>query len=414
MTLDEIDAALAQWRQDLALSGTNIAELEETRPYQRLKGRLRANPPTLAGVTLAKASAAVAAAAELWQKYLLLTDLVQRAQDRRAQIGRLRLSDAALAEISEMLNGPSISLTAGATPLDQRDLDTPAQAVRRIAPAALYAEMKKAFAEARQVVAAIEMAQTTLRQEIAERDGAAAALQARIDAQGEGSAEEVRAARDKIAERRAALESDPLGVGETLAREVAPLLDAARARIETIDRERAETAQAIAEARARLASIKAQNAECAALETAARQRIVETGQLRPPLDAAVMGDLEGWLATIEATTATGKRRAALVGCSRWREAADGHAREIERARQANKAPLDLRAELRGRLEALGAKEAAYAKRGRPASAAARGFAEAARAQLYTRPTNLAEAARLVAAYESALAQSIAAPLSGGA
>jgi len=410
MSPAEIDTEIALWRDTLARVGANLNELDELPAYQRLKGKLRADPPVLTGVTLDRVSGALAAAAELWQHFLLLSDAVQRADAARASAGRILGHNAGgLIEAEKILTGPSITLVEGETPFAQRDLLASAKQQNEISPKALLDAMQRAFREAKDVVVRVDASWKTLRQDLTEIDTRAAALEGRALALGLAPLDEIATARLRIADRRAEMEQDPLGVAQTLERQVQPLIDSAKEKIDAAERERAEIAAALADANARISALKARNDECIALKESAALRVLDVSGLVTALDPALLKDLEGWLATITDTANSGRRKAALVGIERWRAAIEGHFDTIESAVRSNRTPLEQREELRGRLAALEAKAHAYAKRQQPASIEAETLFAEAKRLLYSRPTDLAAASALVAQYEAALNASIARP-----
>ncbi len=82
-TLDQADAALAQWRERLAAASRNVVELSELPAYLALKARPQA------GRTGEAAAALVATMDELWQGVLLIGAAIDRAAAARSSGSRL-------------------------------------------------------------------------------------------------------------------------------------------------------------------------------------------------------------------------------------------------------------------------------------------------------------------------------------
>ncbi|MBC8143178.1 MAG: hypothetical protein H7Y38_17260, partial [Armatimonadetes bacterium] len=158
---------------------------------------------------------------------------------------------------------------------------------------------------------------------------------------------ELLAARQKITELGRRITSDPLGVAASGEREIATLLSAARAAIET-NRTGRETARAeLGAARRLLAQIAAQDATVAA-SFAACAAVLDTTTAQPGAGAARLHSLEEWLTSLEASASDGEWQAVAVGLSRWMQTAQGTQDELMDAERANQSLLDLPSELRGR------------------------------------------------------------------
>ena len=100
MTLEQIDAALAEWQGKLNLASANLLELDDLFTYKRLRGTAG---DALAGVTKEKVVPALAAMDQLWQSLALLNDTLSRAQALRKSASRLWASERAGREIEQIL-----------------------------------------------------------------------------------------------------------------------------------------------------------------------------------------------------------------------------------------------------------------------------------------------------------------------
>ena len=112
-----------------------------------------------------------------------------------------------------------------------------------------------------------------------------------------------------------------------------------------------------------------------------------------------MEGLRVWLERLQQRCEEERPEAIGVGLRNWHRAADGLVqRETDKLRRVM-LPLELRRELRGRLEALKAKARAYGMAETPLMAE---LAAGAEALLYARPTDVPRAAAAVGLYEQKL------------
>jgi hypothetical protein len=93
--------------------------------------------------------------------------------------------------------------------------------------------------------------------------------------------------------------------------------------------------------------------------------------------------LSQWLTRLDNTLAENILNSVRISLENWIARVKEYIAKEERAYAVNKAPLELRAELRGRLDALKAKALA---RGEAENATLSQLAEDAKRLLYTRPT----------------------------
>src|SRR5262249_7702338 len=118
----------------------------------------------------------------------------------------------------------------------------------------------------------------------------------------------------------------------------------------------------------------------------------------PPTEEQVAA-LAAWLRKLESVVGEGREVSARVGLGKWTTQARKGLAEAEAARDASAAPLRARRELRGLLEALQAKAHSC---GRAEDARLAALAREADQLLRRRPTPLARAQEVVAAYEARL------------
>src|SRR5690242_7680795 len=118
MTLEQIDEELADWKGKLQSAGDNLLALTQMSAYQRLRGEGGWPQPRLGGVTAARVGPALDGMNTLWSHYAALTGVIQKAQELRKSVTWLMPSPKTLAEIGELLHGPSVELPAVEKPLE--------------------------------------------------------------------------------------------------------------------------------------------------------------------------------------------------------------------------------------------------------------------------------------------------------
>jgi hypothetical protein len=230
MSLDEIDAELADWKTRLQLVSANVMALRESSAYQRLRGEGGWPKVVFTGETASRTAPALAAFQELWAHYALLTEVLDRVTALRETVSWLMPSRAALVEIKRLLTGPSIKLPPTITPLAKRGLLTAAEVAEAVSPQRLLDAMSRSFETARDAVVAVEAAWDRATAIQAALDAEAAALAELAAALGEPVPAEVGVARLKADELHAQAGTDPLAAGAA-ADEATGLLRTARARL---------------------------------------------------------------------------------------------------------------------------------------------------------------------------------------
>jgi len=118
-----------------------------------------------------------------------------------------------------------------------------------------------------------------------------------------------------------------------------------------------------------------------------------------PLDDRIVTDLKDWLDRLDRTWQKGEWRPLEVGVDNWLLQAMNRLQTAERCYVANIEKVNLRRELRGRLDALRAKAQ---EQGLAENAALAELEQAAKALLARRPTPLNQLEKLVANYAARL------------
>ncbi len=401
MTLEQIDATLAEWQGKLNLASSNLLELDDLFTYKRLRGTAGDG---LVGITKDKVRPALAAMDQLWQSLGLLTDTLNHAQALRKSASRLWPSERSLRDIDQLLSGPSVLMPTAPAPLAQRELLSVADSTVSLTPLQLLTTMMGAFDATKNTILAIDAAWNRLEPLLAEADTEAARLTAQADALGETTPPDLLAARRKIDFLRARVETDPLGVHTDFNAEMAPLLARARVWLDELTRQRDAVRADLGRARRLLQELGDLNRQCVAAHACCQSAIVTAKPVPPPLPAASVSDLGVWLDSLDAALGQGKWKPVRIGLDRWLQTTQADLVAERASLVSNTAPMEACDELRGCLASLRVKAQAYAARGLTPDPALDALAGEADRLLKCRPTPLDEAAPLVSEYEARLAQ----------
>jgi hypothetical protein len=379
MNLDQIDHELARLRDAADRIGETLLdfELEETRTL------LDTLP--LEGTSAETWTATRADVARLWQWHGLLAAHVQRAEKLRGKRATLRPDQAAALE--ELLTGPSLELPGESVPVGERQLLGGRQATSACRPDELLARMTATFGSATAVVARFADAWdlgprvTAVQRSLAEASELSAAV-------GDGAGHFA-----PLDSRRLALEQtlarDPLLVTET---EVAQLEESVRRACADL----AELAELRASSRARLVAARVLFDEVTRVEvegeTAYRDllgKIADPHAVDPPRAANSLGRQ---LEVVDELARAGEWRQFGEALAGWTSRAESLLAQAQAAAAANRAPLDERNELRGRLDGYRAKATALGLA--EDDELSRMFGSLERV-LYTAPADLERANRLI-------------------
>jgi hypothetical protein len=393
---------VAVWQDRLAVVSRNLAEINELPALLRIKARLRAKPDAYAGETQTRIADALAALDVMWKDYLLLNALIDEADALHRQSS---LFHDRAAEIRELLNGPSITMPVAHVPLAERSLLTSAERADKATPDELLAAMNAIFTITKDTILDLDGAEKRLPPRIAAISDEARGLSARAEALGEAGAGDILAIAARIEALGAETAADPLGAGRKL-EETGSLLADWRTRLDAAERERYALGAALVDARQALQALEQLAAQTQAAHADSLAKIADHGTLPSPTESSVIAQFGAWLDQIETKHGSGDWRPAKAGLDRWVAACAAHQATERAILAANRAPLEARDELRGRLKALHAKADAHAARGVRFEENAMQLAERAKAILYSQPADLKQAADALAAYEAAINRAI--------
>lgn len=399
MTLDEIDQLLADWNKKIDLVSQNLIDLHGLPTYQRLAGVETRHVASLQGVTHARVSPALEAMNDLFGYFDLLVNTINQANQLRSSIPRFLGSQQKLQEIERILTTPSIQLAVVQTPLAQRSLLSAAQISNAIAPQDLLLLMTNAFDVALAVVLAVDEAWTRLQPMLSKAQAEIEHLQKLANSLGVDSLPELCDATQKINFLRNRIETDPLGVREDFTTEIQPQIEQVKTTLEELAKQQINIRESFAQAYQLQAQLLELHRQASVAFQDSTLKVVDHSTLQTPLANEQIDALCAWLKRLETKFNEGLINPIQVGLENWTAKVKEYIVVTQKVYAANKAPLETRAELRGRLDALKAKALA---RGRAEDSTLAELAIQAQQLLYTQPTPLDKAAELVSQYEKRL------------
>ena len=390
MTLQQIDEALAAWNSRLAAIADNLLWLQNDSTYQMLTGSGGATQLPVSGVTAQRVHAALQSMHRLFDHFSILHANLDRAVEIRKTVPAIFGGEQKLAEIEHLLFGRSIQLPASAAPTGQRSLLSGAHSGDCRTPDEVLEPMVKVFAAARDAVLDVERAWRDLARGVDLAEARILQLQS-LPLAPESAAPDSASVEQRLQAIRHALQSDPLGALAELNSEILPQLNELHQRIETAQ----QTRQDLLEAHTHFDQLAALHRETLATTAEAQAKIAGFLPAHQPIAQEKLEQLRQWLDQLDRRHAEGVPGSVTAGLANWRAAVAGCVAQERSAAAANRASLETRRELRGRLDALKAKARA---RGIAEASDLTGIATQAETLLTTRPTNLDLTAAAVALY----------------
>jgi hypothetical protein len=389
MTLDELDAILQRLTAASEAIGANLLELERD-PNRKLL-----DSASLTGETATRWAAATRALAAVWDSYTRLTALLERAQEVRGPRSRISVDRVAILE--QLLTGDSIELSRVDVPLGERDLLADRQRTTTCTPDALLTMMAAQFDEVRAVVVAAGNAWDTLVPRLRDARVAFSEVQATAVELGEGNDPELARLDGSLDSLGNRVAHDPVTADGAAFDTLEGELTALRSSFTAAADLRREMLERITRARSKLDGLRSVVRAADEAHREALVKIVAPGAPAPaPVDRALAESLDAVVALGDG----GRWRAAQSALADWSAHAEELLRRAHEAAAANRAPIEERNELRGRLDAYRGMANATGMLEDPDAAQRY---ERAHDALYIAPTDLTESARLVRAYQDALA-----------
>jgi hypothetical protein len=389
----EIDHRRSYYRGVLSQWAENLYELDEHPTYRLLAAG------DMSGATGDQTNATMAGAPQLWAwlgEFRSHLDVVDALVEDRG-VFRNNDADAAL-----LLGGASISVSRSSIPstapqnvLHQLGID-PADPDRVVTTCdGLISLFRSVYEPVRDVVARVDDVWRDLLPRI---DAATVSLERAktISARLDVRVPEVALATQRLEAVRASVADDPLSLSGNVGPDLDALVEAAADAAGRLDRAHGSLDDDLAVTDALLAQLRVLRARAAAAYSEAVAKVLPAGELvRIPSTSVIDGTngLAHRAAQIVGGTETGTRdwQRDRTDVDRWHHAAGRLRSQLERGLRVNRAPIEQRNELRGLLRAYRVK--ASMSRGLPAEIADIG--QRAHDELYTSPSNIAEAKALI-------------------
>ena len=392
ITREQAAAAVAAATAERDGIQANLLDLDGSFGNRMLAGA------ALAGESKRRWEAAASDLATLWEIFTAYAAVVDKAAELLASARRP--SGRELAQITTMLNGPSVKL-ARPVPLARRDLTETGDSDLTLAAA--VREMKRAFASVADVVAAAESVWNETAEGLGEIGTKLAAAKEQAGDLGDDEVTSALAvAGDELARLREVLNSDPLALWQGGRVDTARLerlrerVAAAAARTAGLAVLRADTQRRISAAAAAVAAAEAAWEDAEAARDRASVKIA-AADLPPPL--AEVAGLDMRLAALDKLKAAGRWARLAAELDAIEAEAAAAVQRYQDAERSAAALLGRRDELRG---LLGAYQAKAARLGGAEDTELTTRYQRARDLLWTAPCDLAAAAAAVTHYQQAI------------
>lgn len=392
MQTSEIDGRLQRYTAAEHRIGANLHELEQHSVYQLL------TTDALSGATAKALSRSQNADPNLWALFTLFSSALDNA--RRVRGTSSRLNSEERNELIQLLAGPSVVVQSEDIPLGQRGLTGDTTRVKKMTMEQLIDQMSQLYEPIRDVITHAEAVLRDVLPRLNSAEGTVNRLRTEAQALGVSTTE-----LDQIDETIERVRELSL---------VDPLSIPSNAR-DTFDETIQAAAESIARARSSHDELATDIAAASTLLDECRQLIAQAVQSRAealikvsqpiglrhaPSPAAIDGE-KGIASSLGPILSSTKRWQEIRSdLDQWSATATRLRDQLLRVAQANAQPLIRRDELRGRLNAFRAKMAAI---GRSEDRVLADLSAEAHNELYTSPTDLARAARLVAEFGERLA-----------
>jgi len=390
----EIDLRLQRYTAAEHRIGANLQELEQHSVYQLL------STGVLTGKTAAALGSVTDADPNLWQLYTLLgssLDVVRRLRgtDNRVSGNEQR-------ELTQRLTTASVLITSEDVPLGERGLTGASIREEHITIEALIERMSSLYEPVRDV---ITHAETALRGLLPRLNSAEATMKRlRSDAVGLGvDTVELDRIDETIARIRDLSLTDPLSIPTDARSAFDHAIHEATATIARARSSHDELATDIAGATELLDECRDLLARATQSREEAEAKIAQPIGLRTPPSPEAIDGPQGLAARLEPIVAsTQPWQIVRRLLDEWSRPASRLRDQLHRVAEANAIPLEKRDELRGRLSAFRAKMAAT---GFSEDLVLRDISAEAHNELFTSPTDLTRAEKLVTEFGARLATS---------
>jgi hypothetical protein len=342
----------------------------------------------LSGESAARWATASRALSELWRRRGLLEELLERA-DEAQRSNRTE-------ELRSLIAGPSIELSSTDVPVAERTLLGTVRSVERCSPSDLLAAMSQTFDEVKVVFGAFGVAWERLLPGIEAARGLLRDCTRRAGELGESGRRDLETAEQEVERLTRALGGDPLSIAMSEIDELIDSLGGIRDELDEIAALRQRFDVRMLDARELLERVALVEREA---RVAHEESAVKVAQPSAPPVHPVPPELEAELTAIVDLAQRGAWTEARRALERWTAHTRAVLDDVVTSRDANRAPIEARDQFRALLEAyqVKAKRLGLLEDSELADLWAR-----AHDALYTAPTDLAVAARLVRSYQESL------------
>ena len=375
MTNTDIDLELSRLDESAVRIGAGLVDLELD-PYRRL-----IEDSSLVGESARVWAESRRSIAQLWQRHDLLHTHLDRVRTMRGK--RQKPSADRAEEIAELLIGRSLEDTSGSS-------------VVRCTPAELLAVMTTGYEEVTAIVKRFTRVLETLPAKLEAAETLAAETVDLARKLGEAETPEVALARHQASSLRHTLTVDPLSVDSEACDGLESALRTVLSELLELDAFRREIDVRLAAALALRDRFEQAQTECAAARRLTLSRIVAPDVFAPPHeDLSLASQLE----QVQELVHAGAWRPAHDALRDWEHRASNLLAQATDATARNRAPIERRNQLRGRLEAFRAKADQLGLSEDPLLSPLCGRAHEA---LFTAPTDLDRAEELLTRYQRGL------------
>jgi hypothetical protein len=408
LSIEQADELLQIWTERLGRIDENLLALEADSSYQLVAGTAVDGRGRLEGLTREQLGPALDAVVELFHLRKLMGEMLDTARGLRTKVSFWNKEEV-LAELEQVLCGPSIDLGERPVPLAARSLLQTGEVQHQMAvPDQLLEPMAESYRQARDAITALGRAWAELEPGLSRMEGEMAALRQRRAAPGgagdalAGWEARLASVAEEVAAFSARATRDPLGVAGMMPSVEGRLRELA-AELSALEQQRAQARAGLQKGRARLEQLVQLHGQASAISDEARAQVVPArGELPGLLDPALIEALEPWLQKLEATAAAGRSGAVLIGLQRWMETVDSYLESLRAGRGMAEQLLARRTELLGRLSARQAQVRALVQRGELLPSDVEGLTARTRELVTLQPTPLDEAEAALTALEAML------------
>ena len=392
MDTSQIDARLQEYTAAEHRIGANLHELEDHAVYRLFTSGV------LQGKTQAAFAAVQSADPSLWDLYTILSSALDRARTLRGT--RSWLGGDERAELIKLLSGREVVIRSDDVPLLNRDLTASAEQVERTSLAELIERMRHMYEPVRSAVSRAEASLDGLLPRLTSADQTLARL--RVDTANLGlDSRELERIADTIERIRDLALTDPLSIPTGARASLDEAIHDAGVAVATAQSSHDAITHDLTEAHDLLDRCRSLIAEASAEREQALHKVVVRAPLPVAPNSNAIDGPRGLAATLQPiTTRRGPWQQTRRELDGWMQRARRFEGQLERVSRRIHEPLERRAELRGRLSAFRAKMSGV---GRSEDAALTELSDEVHNELYTSPSDLDRAERLLREFTAMMA-----------